>query len=810
VSTSCPLAGLTYLEIISGWLRILPQNRHRVIQLDIQEILDGYPLTLIPSDGKVINNYLPLELLREILLYSIEVDQAKSGQLASVCRYWRSAIISIPGIWSTIRVGNWTQREQVVTWMQRAYPKKVVIDIQADGQRPPKTTSHAALQAVLTSTGQWHNLTVSSFLPEDFADQLDFHVAKPMNMLKALHVAAECVHTAPFTCLLDLVPPEASLSELGLSSAFASAYFLQPQWFPVLQNLTVFIVNGRDVHDTFELLPTFTQLQILEVDHLSLPSYEASANLPLLRTLQRLQVRASSIQWMAGREFPCLVECSILLPHHWRAVQQHRVQLPSCRKLTYHGYPMITIQYFHALQLKAIGLGSPDCNQRRVCWHLHRLCRSHGSISKLTRLHLTLQCSERAFIKVLKYMDPLQDLILSIAYPSFSWEQFLISLAAKPFTEDWLDLDWQPRDCHFPVWEEWCSSQTWRVNILPSLKSLGIQTPKGCSSPRGLDNSLLFRFVAWTRRHLVPPLQHLKVWEGRGTPDVIMEDYISGSYLQRHLGTSDQTYDSFIVRGMVTQQLHASDYLRYPLFTKLQSTILFRRLQGLRCGGIQIPVLPYLEQIKELVIWSGSIFPYSLNDDYPMVHTVQKLTLHDVPIYWMLGRTFKALRHCILSFLPEVKPGVLSDCERLHVDMPACVTLEWVNSPLSLPPLFYIPNLQSLQWRQWRHDFDLTGAVLKSLHNVLLKFPCLKQLKISIDDCLGLVSLIHLVFYDAWEQGVWQGISSVQVSARFGTPGLRDSFLSQMVKYKGQYTKWWKEFTVDCREAGIVSCSAST
>jgi hypothetical protein len=60
-------------------------------------------------------------------------------------------------------------------------------------------------------------------------------------------------------------------------------------------------------------------------------------------------------------------------------------------------------------------------------------------VSKLTTLHLTFQCSEQVFIKVLKYLILLQELVLSIAYPSPSWQNFLESLAAKPSTNDWPD-----------------------------------------------------------------------------------------------------------------------------------------------------------------------------------------------------------------------------------------------------------------------------------------------------------------------------------------------------------------------------------
>jgi hypothetical protein len=297
----------------------------------------------------------------------------------------------------------------------------------------------------------------------------------------------------------------------------------------------VLIVNGRNIHEPFELLPTFTQLQTFEADHLSLPSYESSTNLPLLRTLRKLQLRACSVQWMAGRQFPCVEECAILLPRHWQVIWQHEVQLPSCKKLTYHGHPMTTARYFHVPEMRAMELISHDCNERRVSRHLRHLCRVDGRISNLTVLHLTFQCSEQVLIKVLKYLVPLQELALSITHPSPFWQSFLESLTAKPSTNEW--PAWSSMDNH-REWKLWCSSQTWHANVLPRLKYLGIQCPKGFSESESLYNFPLFRLVGWTRARLTPPLEHLKVWEGRGTMDDTAVDYISTSYQDKHPGIS--------------------------------------------------------------------------------------------------------------------------------------------------------------------------------------------------------------------------------------------------------------------------------
>ena len=304
-------------------------------------------------------------------------------------------------------MGPWTDVARVSTWLQRAYPKKVVIEglthMEELFPRPP----YAALRVALASTDQWNELTISSFPPEYLFSQRDFPVAAPMKALKVLHVGIECVHSPSLVRLFQAVSMEAPLSELQLSSSFASAHFLRPQWLPALQNLKVLVFNGKELNEPFQLLPAFIQLQILEVDHLPLPLCAPNTDLPLLSTLQGLKLRACSVQWMAGREFPCLEECVILLPRHWQAVRQHAVQLPSCKRLTYYHYPMTTVQYFRAPKMEEMRLESNDCIQQRVYQCLNHLCISYATISQLTTLHLTLQRGGNGLINFLQYLAPL-------------------------------------------------------------------------------------------------------------------------------------------------------------------------------------------------------------------------------------------------------------------------------------------------------------------------------------------------------------------------------------------------------------------
>jgi len=753
----------------------------------------GQCMLLVPPHGKTINAYLPMELMREIFLYSIESNQMKSDQLAPVCRFWRSVTTTMPHLWSTLRVGTWTEREQVAIWLQRAYPKKIVIDTQGDGQPSSNTVPFAALQDALAVTRQWHELTISSFPSENVASQLGFQVAGQMNELKVLHIAAGCVNSPSFAHLLNLVPTEAPLCELRLHPSFVGSHFLQPHWFPVLQNLTVLIVSGKGMDEPFELLPTFTQLQILEADRLCLPLHGPNTNLPLLCTLRKLRLRACSIQWMVGREFPCLEECAILLPRHWEQIQQHGVQLPSCKKLAYHGYPMTTAQYFDVPEMRAMDLISHDCNEQRVYQHLRRLCRVNGRISNLTTLHLTFQCSEQVLMKVVKYLIPLQELTLSITHPSPSFQNFLELLAAKPSTDQWPSVYSSDAE-----WGKWCSSQTWHATVLPQLKFLSIQCPKGFSQSERLDNFPFHRAIGWTRAYLTPPLKLLKVWEGRGGMDDTAVDYTSTDYLDRHVGGSSKDYDTKIVRVILTQRL-ASVFPEASLLA-LYSTAVFRRLRYLNldcCINSEILILPYMEQIEELKITWRSIPEYSLNVDLPLTHTLQLLELRESASSWMLGRTFKALREFTVT-APREEPENHSRHEGLRVGLPACTTLRLTLCSFEYLTFLSCPNIQIVRLHQLsQRPFQTSDlAAFNLLHDFLFNLSCLKHVDIYNPRGLGIYSLIDFVFCGAPEHGAWREIRSVKVVLWYDTISEASHLFDQTVEHQPRYEEWWKSFTV--------------
>ena len=759
----------------------------------------------VHSPRRSINQWLSVEILAHIFLYAVDAYQMTPHQLVAVCRRWRNVINGMTHLWSTLRLGTWTEIQNVDIWLERSKeePLTVNIDPRKDAEKPSSSPPYAGLEYAFKSVNRWQHLVVASFpTPEVLGDAVVVRTAKPMDSLKSLEVGHRCHDSATLSLLLDHISKTAvHLSHMTLLGVSAIFSFLQPERHRVLNSVTTLIIDGKEISQPVPILPLLVHLQTFDASRLPLPNYDPNTSLPFLSTLRKLRLRATPIQWMEGREFIYLEDCTIVHAIGQGGIQ-HRINLPCCRALTYQGHPLSTLQHFHAPQVKEMVLSSHDNMWRRAQQHLVHLCRLDGNISHLHTLHLTLQCSEKALVNVLNYMDPLQRLILTIAYPSPSWKRFLESLAADSTTKE--RIYWHAFSDSHTEWKQWCSSQTWHANILPSLKYLGIRSPKGFSPSQCLDNLPLLRFVAWTREQLCPPLAELKVWEGRGTNDDIVVDYCSTDYLDKHLGTSREDYDWRIVRGMVTQTL-VIDYNNTPLFKHLHSTILFRKLRTLMLEALpdDTHILPCLQHIEELELWNSTIPAYSLDVDLPLVDTLDRLQLTNSTFSWMLGRSFPYLGVCILYY-PERKLEDLSSCKGLEVEIPGCTVLKWWGSPL-VYSLFSCENVQYL--KLWPvgdlegHGVTFEEAVFKPLRDFILKCSCLIDLEISLDYCLELDSLIQFVFYGAREHGIWEDMWDAQVYVSFnegseGSENELDHFFSQVVGRQQQYEKGWKQFKV--------------
>jgi hypothetical protein len=737
-----------------------------------------------------INRRLAVEILTHIFLYAIDTYRMTPCQLVAICRHWRNVINGITSLWSTLHLGTWTEIEKVNIWLERSKqsPLTVRINPQRDINKCSSGPPCRGLQHAFISMDRWKVLAIASFpTPEVFGGEVHFLTAKTMDQLTSLEVGEKCSHPTTLIHLLDHISKTAiSLRNMSLLVPSAIFVFLQPQGHHILNSVITLLIDGKGISQQVTILPLLVHLQTFEVSHLPFPAYDAGTTLPLLSTLKKLKLRAVPIQWMVAGEFKHLEECTIVYAIGQESIQDG-IDLPCCKAFTYQGYPISTLQYFHAPQVEHMVLNSHDTNGKRALQQLYHLFRPDGRVSQLHTLHLTLQCSEKGLVKVLKYVEHVQELFLSIAYPSSKWAKFLASLVAEPSSKNW-EKSWNKQE-----WKGWCSSQLWHVNVLPHLKHLHIRCSKGFSKSECFDNFPLLRLIAWSRAQLMPPLEHLEVWEGRGATKDVLVDYISTGYLDKYLGTTSNVYEQMVVRGMVTQHLIIAYHLT-PLFQQLHSTILFRQLQGLQFYSLDnaVHILPYLKEIKELKIHTTRIPVYPLDIVFPCARTLQRLELFGSTISWMIGRTFKALQEFTFQWRIGTSEEDLSGYKGQQVNMPACTKFECWWGPATYS-FISCPNVQSFQVVT---DLTLGGldeGVLKSLHEFLLKSSCLQELKITIDydD-----SLIQFVLCGAQEQGVWKNIMSVEMKIWVSPFGPGYQSFNEMITHQQCYQKWWKEFTV--------------
>jgi hypothetical protein len=310
---------------------------------------------------------------------------------------------------------------------------------------------------------------------------------------------------------------------------------------------------------------------------------------------------------------------------------------------------------------------------------------------------------------------------------------------------------------------------------------------------------------------LTPPLEHLKVWEGRGTSGDIVVDYISTEYLDKHLGTSREQYDTMIVSGMVTQKL-AIDYRITPLFKLLHSSVLFRQLMAvtLKNVGNEMHPLPYLERLDELEISFTTTPTYSLDIALPCVCAVQQLALSYSTFCWMIGRTFQALKQCCFAYLQDDFQD-WSRLKGLQVDMPVCIKLQHYGRELVHFTFLSCPIVQTLQLHLFDEflipDEDEEEELIpdEEFLKFLLNYSSLQELEIIVRHGAELSSVFQLVFCDALQQGAWQEIRKVKVMIQCGVHGSRGKqFFNQMVGQKERYERWWNQFTVSKEDWGLT------
>ena len=386
-----------------------------------------------PSPARYKASRFPVEIFSEIFLCTVRADPRSQTNLMLVCQHWHNIMLSTPGIHSQLKIDVQTTKKDVERFGRR-WLLDVTIDI-------PDITAidrcysrifntvkfHACFTAAAEAASRWRSLVLVSFPPP--GEYKDLQITHPLLHLESFKLAASCdlgnFLESLITSITTTVTPQFTVMEIFHPSA--ALLFVRPVHFQIFSSLTTLRLICRRMPNPVDILPSLHKLEIFEAHHLSLPIYPLAIKLPLTQILRALHLKSVSVQWIAGRTFPVLKECSIIFPHHADAIQS--VYMPSCSILKYHSNNLGALEHFHIPHLDRLKI---KCGQWRAWRGTLQLFAVHPifATQNLTCLRLEIKCSERLLAYMLRLVPALEELWLGLSSPHALSSAFFLAFAA--------------------------------------------------------------------------------------------------------------------------------------------------------------------------------------------------------------------------------------------------------------------------------------------------------------------------------------------------------------------------------------------
>ena len=378
---------------------------------------------------------IPVEIFSEIFLYMVQADPSCRAKLMLVCRHWYDIMLSTPGIQSQMRIHGRTMTQEI-----ERFGRRWLLDVTVGqnfnleighwgGWYSHRTVEfHACFMAAAEAASRWRSLALLSLPPP--GKYKDLQIMHPLEHLESFKLDACCDLGNSLEPLLSAitttVTPRFTVMEVFRPDA--TLYLLKSAHTQLFSSLTTLRLIGRRTQtNPVDILPSLHKLEIFEAHHLFFPMYPPGVDLPLVQTLRVLYLKAVSVQWMAGRVFLALGECSIIFPHHADAIQS--VYMPSCSILKYDSNNLGALEHFHIYHLEKLEI---KCCQERTSMGTRQLAALHPifAAQSLNCLHLEIKCSERLLAYMLRLVPALEELWMGLSSPHVLSSAFFLEFAA--------------------------------------------------------------------------------------------------------------------------------------------------------------------------------------------------------------------------------------------------------------------------------------------------------------------------------------------------------------------------------------------
>ena len=451
---------------------------------------------------------LPQELLHQIFLIIIDNASHSPLVLMRVSKHWYNIVT---GIWASLKLGTATPRDAITKKLERnQWLLDVVVDTEID--RGLFTLSSGAYQAIFTAiqaTPRWRSFTVESFpaqadLPEHLVNTgLQQCSDAAMSRLRTFKIKCPCEISPLLQRLLCMLGTTASeeLTTIEINSPSVIS-FLAPTYPSLFHSVQDLCLDTPRLPNPVDLLPHLHQLEKLSASHLSLPIYHNDVDIPCVRTLRHLTLRAVSIQWMSGRTFDALESCTLLFPLHRHVLHTFSTNLPNCSDLMFQGYPL---DILHGVSVRNLRNLSVMCPCPKKSQGSRQLARFSSHVLQENRLaprvlHINIEATNQAWIHAFAFMSNLEELVIGSAQPS--------SLGVKVLQSFII----------YPVHASNIGTTATRVGgytlVCPSLKRFGLRYGRWLRPSEHFDLIPELVSIILSRKQSNVSLKSFRIWKG--------------------------------------------------------------------------------------------------------------------------------------------------------------------------------------------------------------------------------------------------------------------------------------------------------
>ena len=450
---------------------------------------------------------LPFELLQHIFLIIIGETCGPPLLLMLVCKQWRAIVTSV---WASLILGTRTPIDVVTKKLERnQWLLDILMDTDSDrGDFIQSGDAFDAIFAAIEASQRWRRLIIKSFpaqadLPEALVNrglQRCSNDTMGMSRFTTFKIKSACETSPLLHGLLRILGTMArDLISVQINSANVIS-FLAPSYPSMFNSVKVLSLDTPGVPNPVDLLPHLHQLERFTASHISFPIYHIDVDLPFVHTLCQLSLRAVSIQWMCGRTFHALEDCTLIFPLHRHVLHTFRTTLPNCKRLIFQGSSLHLLNRISAHELHHLSVTCSGSFNGRGAKQLVWLSRQVLGESRLTPkiLHISIEATNQAWVYALALMSNLEELMIHSARPSSLGAKVLQSLVVRPVHARAPGKMSTPGESGAP--------------LCPLLRRFGLKYTRWLRSSEQFDLIPVFASIIQSRQHANCALESFRLW----------------------------------------------------------------------------------------------------------------------------------------------------------------------------------------------------------------------------------------------------------------------------------------------------------